>query len=199
MAKPPKRFAARRPDDVRHHARLALRQPEMASAATPLQHGRDRRERRREAAASRARSRTRSPCAASRRPPRRMDGRALRRRDRAGRRSRAQGRADRGRRRRAARAATPRSRALAKLKPGVPRRTARSRPATRRGINDGAAALLVIVAASDAEAHRAASRWRAIVARRVAGVDPALHGHRPGAGHAQGAGARRADRRATST
>ena len=60
------------------------------------------------------------------------------------------------------------------------------------GINDGAAALLL----ASAERARAASAPGArplarIVARRVAGVEPQLHGPRADPGDAQGAGARR--------
>ena len=40
-------------------------------------------------------------------------------------------------------------------------------------------------------ASSAASRWRGIVSSASAGVDPAVHGHRPGARDAQGARARR--------
>ena len=45
MAKPSAAFPARRADDVRHHARLALHESAAGGRVLPVQHGRDRRER----------------------------------------------------------------------------------------------------------------------------------------------------------
>ena len=65
------------------------------------------------------------------------------------------------------------------------------------GINDGAAALVLVEAGRARELGlRPLAR---VVSTAVAGVDPVGHGHGPGAGHAQGARAGRPRRSPTST
>ncbi len=125
-----------------------------------------------------------------------IEARPVRRPDRADPGAAAEGRPDPGDARRA-----PARRLLApRLWPGSSRRSgraARSPPATPRGINDGASAVLLVEAERARDARPAADGPRRLDGggRGRSGGD----GRRPGAGHAQGARAGRARRSTTST
>ena len=182
---------ARRDEAVGYHAGLALQQPEARRAASPLQHGRDGRERGR---ALRHLARGSGPVRA---------GEPAARRARAGAGLFAQeivpvetpGR-KRGETVCVDRDEHPRPdttlEKLAALKPAF-REGGSVTAGNSSGINDGAAAVLVMSESEGARAW-ACARWRGSSPRRWP-ASTRLHGHRPGPGHAQGARPRRAARR----
>ncbi len=82
---------------------------------------------------------------------------------------------------------------MAKLKPAFLKENGTVTAGNASGINDAAAAV-VLMEKEDA-ARRGLKPMARVVAYAFAGVDPTLHGHRPGAGLAQGAREARASRR----
>ena len=195
MAKPSAAFPRGDADAVRHDPRLALHEPAPGRGALPVQHGRDGRERRRAVrreprGAGRVRARV---AAALARPPwTRAASRDEIVADRgAGSEAR---RDDQVERRRAPAPRHDRSRSSRRLKPAFRASDRHRHGGQRRGINDGAAALLVDERGR-ARASSASGRWRACVASAVAGVDPATMGLGPIPAAQQGARAGRADGR----
>ena len=162
--------------DLRHHHRLALRQPADEAAIRRRFDARDRRERRRGFPVSAAPTRTPSRCAASSAPsPRRQNGR-LGQRDRAGHHPAAQGRRRSSSTRTSIRAPTPRSRRWRSCR----RRSAQGGTVTAgnaSGVNDGAAAL--IVASEAAAKQHGLTPIARILGGAAAGVPPRIMGIGP--------------------